>query len=111
MASTLGQSVPFVSLIISVFLAIIGWFLRQTIHDLKKELGDLRAELKAVDHNHQRDQRDLYREFVTKEEFLHFIGKTEGLIGKTFDQLRDLAAELNQTIAALKMIRKERNDA
>lgn len=101
-------SAPYITFFLSVVIGIIAWFLKwmsndnkREFTDLKKSVGVLEREIKEIEKERRVDQKYMYEQYVDKEAFYVTVGKTEGLIGRIFDQLNELSHAVHKIVGAV----------
>ena len=93
---------------LAIVVAAIGWFLkwmvgchRREIREVKEKQNLLTHEVRALEKHRQADQKYAWEQYVSKEDFLLAVRKTEELVGRIFDQLDQLNRSVNQIIGTL----------
>ncbi len=99
---------PYITLFLAIIIGIIAWFLkwivngnRREFKDLEKKLDGLEAEMRALEKERRSDQKYMFEQYLEKEAFYLAVGKTEGLIGRIFDQLNELSQAVHQIVGAI----------
>lgn len=112
---------PYVTLVLAVGVGAIGWFVRRLIeetqanfadlkYDLGKRIEKVEVDIEKLESARSADQKYLYEHCVQKEVFYMTVGETKGLIGKVFDELKEVNRLVNQTIGGLNLLNRENND-
>jgi succinylglutamate desuccinylase len=99
---------PYVTFFLAIIIGIIAWFLKwmangnqREFKDLKKSIGALEGEIRALEKERRVDQKYMYEQYVDKEAFYLAVGKTEGLISRIFDQLNELSQAVHKLVGAV----------
>jgi len=99
---------PYLTFFLAIIIGIIAWFLkwmangtRGEFKDLKKQLGVLEGEIRALEKERHVDQKYMFEQYVDKEAFYLAVGKTEGLIRRIFDQLNELSQAVHKIVGVV----------
>ena len=99
---------PYITFFLSIVIGVIAWFLkwmangnRREFTELKKSIGALEGEIREMEKERRVDQKYMYEQYVDKEAFYLAVGKTEGLIGRIFDQLNELGQAVHKIVGAI----------
>lgn len=96
---TVDQAVPIVLFVLTVVASFVGFAFKNTLSKIDQRLEKLEESEKK---NHEK----LHQDFVSKEDHNHYVGRSEALISKIFEQLNGLAKDLNQTIGQLNLVKE-----
>ena len=110
---TLRTITPFITLALAIGVGAIGWFVRRLVDetnnnfcelkkDLSRRLDKVEINLEKIELARAVDQKYLYEHCVHKEVFYMTVGETKELIGKIFDELKEVNRLVNRTIGAFK---------
>jgi len=99
---------PYITFFLAVIIAIIAWFLKWIAGDTAKEFSEMKGkisglelEVRQLEKERRKDQKYMFEQYLEKEAFYIAVGKTEGLIGRIFDQLNELSQAVHQIIGAV----------
>lgn len=92
---------PFILLVVSVGVGIIGWFIKDLRSDLGKRLDKMEADIDKLETARSADQKWMYEHCVVKEVFYMSVGESKALVGKIFDELKEVNRLVNQQIGAM----------
>lgn len=99
---------PYVTFFLAIIMGIIAWLLKwmangnsREFEDLKKNIAGLEREIRELEKERRVDLKYMYEQYVDKEAFYLAVGKTEGLIGRIFDQLNELSQAVHKLVGAV----------